>query len=178
MMKLIVLVSVFCLFSVGPGAAFAGANKAPVPVQDNEKNFCTLCHAGGKSAAQAASAKGKDDMAPFVLGMDRKIADLGSEVEFLASKQVDIAPIKSRLDAEKRLFHRFVHEFSREEMGSTKNLLETEVLGLDKEIKSKISLLRHLDILYIAALGFNLLIITGILIYALAAYARRKDSVM
>jgi hypothetical protein len=176
MMRVIIQLFIPCFLLTVGGVVFAVNNKAPVPERENAKNFCTACHAGDKSVAQAASAKGKEDLVPFVMGVNHKIEDIGRQIEYLSNKHADVDHIKIRLEAGKLLFRRFVHEFSKENMESTKNILETEISSLDKEAKSKISLVRYLDILYIAALGFNLLIIMGILIYALVAYAKRKDS--
>jgi hypothetical protein len=85
-----------------------------------------------------------------------------------------VKAIEDRIKRIHQLFTRFVHVLSRQEMESTKNILELEITSLESESSSKVTSIQRIDALYIIMVTFCLLVIGGFLAYIIIMYSRRK----
>jgi hypothetical protein len=171
----IVRLFILCVFLAVCNAAFTVEKQVPVAEKDKAKNFCTVCHEEYPGINKTIDAKNKEDMVSYVTGINQRIESIDRHINYLVNKNADVEYLQNRHKKARQLFHQFVHVFSREDMESTKSVLDAEFTSLDADAGSKVTLARRLDILYITTFIFSLLIITGILIYAIIMYAKRKE---
>jgi hypothetical protein len=147
---------------------------------------CTTCHGvhnirrtsigtiSAGSCVACHSAKYSKEIIAFITGLDRRINNIDKNAALLAEQHVDVRGIQDRLKRVRQLFSRFVHVLSRQDMDSTKNILEIEIAGLDSETKSKVTSIQRIDMLYNIMVIFCLGVIAGFLIYIIVMYSRRK----
>jgi hypothetical protein len=129
----------------------------------NERS-CTACH----------SAEYSKGIIAHITRIDRGINNIDKNIALLVDIHTDVRGIQDRLNRARLLFHRFVHVLSRQDMESTKNILEIEITSLDNETKSKVASIQRIDMLYIIMVIFCLGVIAGFLIYIIVMYSRRK----
>lgn len=125
---------------------------------------CTACHAAGYSR----------DIVKLIGNIDRGIGRIDDNLAILTDKNAEVKDLKGRLDNTRHLFHQMVHVFSREDMETTKRIVELEIASLDSETIAKVSSLQRMDLLYLAMLSFGLAILAGVSIYSGVMYSRRK----
>ena len=125
---------------------------------------CTACH----------SVKYSKEIIDLITGLGQRIDNVDKNVSALEEKYIDVKGIRDRFKRVRQLFTRFVHVLSRQEMESTKNILETEIENLDSDSTSKITSVQRIDALYIIMVSFCLIVIAGFLIYIIVMYSRRK----
>jgi hypothetical protein len=125
---------------------------------------CTACH----------PAEYTKDMITLISGFERGIDGIDANIKDLTDKHADVRKLQDRFNNARHLFHQFVHVFSRQDMESTRKILEMEIASLDNDAKSKVSTIRRMDVLYIVMLIFGLGIVLGILTYTIVMYGKRK----
>jgi len=125
---------------------------------------CTACHPGEYSR----------DIVKLIGEIDRGIDRIDGNINFLLDKHADVKDLQDRLNNSRHLFHQMVHVFSREDMETTKRILELEIASLDGESKTKVASIQRMDLLYLGMLVFGLAIIAGVSIYSAVMYSRRK----
>jgi hypothetical protein len=129
----------------------------------NERS-CTACH----------SAEYSKEIIACITEIDRGINNIDTNIDVLVEKHTDVRAIQDRLKRARLLFLRFVHVLSRQDMDSTKKILEMEITSLDNETKSKVTSIQRIDMLYATMVIFCLGVIGGFLIYIIVMYSRRK----
>jgi hypothetical protein len=81
----------------------------------------------------------------------------------------------TELDKIKNLFYQLVHIFSREDMKTTKRIIDLSLKNITTEVDTKILLTKRLKILYLVMLilGLSAIIITAI--YSIMMFSKRKE---
>ncbi len=125
---------------------------------------CTACHPADYSR----------DIVKLIGEIDRGIGRIDGNLAILAEKHTDEKALRGRLENTRHLFHQMVHVFSREDMETTKRVIELEIASLDSETKTKVSSIQRMDMLYLVMLAFGLAIIGGVSVYSAVMYGRRK----
>jgi hypothetical protein len=125
---------------------------------------CTACHPADYSR----------DIVKLIGEIDRGISRIDGNLVLLADKRAEVKALQDRLNNTRHLFHQMVHVFSREDMETTKRIVELEIASLDTETIAKVSSIQRIDMLYLVMLGFGLFIIGGVSIYSAVMYGRRK----
>ncbi|MBN1497972.1 MAG: hypothetical protein JXA07_14460 [Spirochaetes bacterium] len=155
-------------------------------VQKDGEPGCVFCHGAhnvsrsslkiitAKSCSSCHPADYSREIVSMIGGMDRSIAGIDAGLNALTDKHADVTVMKERLDNIRHLFNQMVHAFSKNEMASSRKIIEMEITSLESESKSKVASMRRLDILYIAMVTFGLAIIVGMSFYILVMYSRRK----
>ena len=110
----------------------------------------------------------------FITEVNQRVETIERNIKYLTDKQADVRNPQNRLDKVRRLLRPFTDEVPSEHRGASKTVLDMEIAGLDAEVKSKIFFIQQLDILSIAMVIFLLVVITGIFIYTLVMYGKRK----
>lgn len=125
---------------------------------------CAACH-------PAEYAK---DMVGLISRFERGIDEIDENIGKLTDKHADPGKLQERFNNMRHMFHQFVHVFSREDMESTRKILEIEIASLDADTKSKVSNIRRMDVIYVVMLIFGLAIVIGISTYTIVMYGKRK----
>lgn len=155
-------------------------------VQKTGEPGCTTCHGthniqrtsieviSAKSCTACHPADYSKDIISMIAGIDRSIGAIDKNIEYMTGKHADVQKLSDRLNLARHLFHQFVHVFSRQDMESTKKILELEIKSLDSESRLKVSSIRRLDMLYLIMLSFGIAIVGGITTYSIIMYSKRK----
>jgi hypothetical protein len=125
---------------------------------------CTACH----------SLKYSRESVNLIATLGQRMENVDKNVAVMVEKRVDVKAIEDRLKRVHQLFTRFVHVLSRQEMESTKNILELEITSLESDSNSKATSIQRIDTLYVIMVTFCLLVIGGFLAYIIIMYSRRK----
>lgn len=125
---------------------------------------CSSCHPVAYSKSIIKS----------ITEIDTGIKDISNNLEYLRSKYVDIENLQERLDKARHLFHQLVHVFSSDEINYTKKIVELEIANLNSESKSRVTMARRLDFLYLTSLILGLIIVAGVLSYVIIMYSQRR----
>jgi hypothetical protein len=133
-------------------------------VESITEQSCTACH----------SVKFSKETVGIITRLGRSLNSIDKNVAVMMEENIDVKAIQDRLKNAHRLFDRFVHVLSRQEMESTRNILEMEITSLDTDSKSKATSIQRIDTLYMIMVTFCLLVIGGFLVYIIVMYSRRK----
>jgi len=125
---------------------------------------CTGCH----------SEKYSREIISSINSIEKGIDRLQTDMDYLAVKRIPIEKIYNRLDNTKHLFHQLVHVFSREDIKSTKRIVELEIENLKSDVRSKVDLSKRLELLYMLMFVISTAIIAGFIIYSFSMYLRRR----
>jgi hypothetical protein len=125
---------------------------------------CTGCH----------PAQYSRDIVKLIGDIEVKINAIDKDIQFLVNKRVDVAEQQKDLNDTRHLFHQLVHVFSRDEMQSTKKILELQIHKVAEETTDKTALIKRLDYLSRAMIIFGLMIIVGISAYTIVMYGKRR----
>jgi len=125
---------------------------------------CSKCHPVAYSR----------EIIKMITDIDASISVIKKRTEFLRSKHAEVTDIENRLSDTRHLFHQLVHVFSREDMKSTKRIIQLEVRNLDENTESKVTQIKRLNMLYIIMVFFGLIIIIAILFYTIIMYTKRR----
>ncbi|MBP7737209.1 MAG: hypothetical protein KA369_14615 [Spirochaetes bacterium] len=125
---------------------------------------CTTCHPADYSKNIIAT----------IAGIDRSFNAIDKNINYITEKQGEVKKLRERVNHARHLFHQFVHVFSREDMETTKKILDMEIESLDSDTRLKVASIKRLDMLYIAMLVFGVAIVIGITTYSIIMYGKRK----
>lgn len=125
---------------------------------------CTACHPADYSKSIIST----------IAGIDRSFNAIDKNLNYITEKQGEVKKLHDRVNHARHLFHQLVHVFSREDMETTKKILEMEIENLDSDTRLKVASIKRLDILYIAMLVFGVAIVIGITTYSIIMYGKRK----
>jgi hypothetical protein len=125
---------------------------------------CTACHTADYSK----------EIISVIAGTDRNFTAIQKNIQFITEKQGEVQKLQERVNNARHLFHQFVHVFSKQDMESTRKILEMEMQSLDSETRIKVASIRRLDVLYLAMLVFGLAIVGGITTYSIIMYGKRR----
>lgn len=125
---------------------------------------CNACH----------SQKYARETVAFIAGLGKRIATIDNNVAVMVEKHIDVKVIQERLARVHTVFNRFIHVLSRQEMDSTRNILETEITSIENDMGSRATSIQRIDALYVIMVAFCLLVIVGFFIYIIIMYSRRK----
>ncbi|OHD68387.1 MAG: hypothetical protein A2W19_14305 [Spirochaetes bacterium RBG_16_49_21] len=157
----------------------------PSVLRNNHPN-CASCHGAHniqrstagiiseKTCSSCHTADFSRNTVLFIRETNRAIEDMGRDIKYIGSKHGDTLDLQNRLDTARTRFYRFVHVSPKEEMESTRKLLGVEVSSLEADVKTKVSLIGRIDLLYIVMVVFQLIFIGGISIYTLVMYSKRR----
>ncbi|MBN2160651.1 MAG: hypothetical protein JW807_14780 [Spirochaetes bacterium] len=147
---------------------------------------CALCHGvhniqrssldvmKAGSCAACHPAEYSKDMVALIAGFEKGIDEIDANIRLLSDKHAEFRDLQDRFNNMRHMFRQFVHVFSREDMESTRKILEMEIASLDSDAKSKVSAIQLMDVLYIVMLIFGLAIVIGIVTYTIVMYVKRK----
>lgn len=125
---------------------------------------CTGCHPVEYSR----------DILKMIAGIDKSLGGIRRDLDFLKEKHAEVGEVEKRLNDTRHLFHQLVHVFSRDDMKTTRRIIELETRNLENEMTSKVALIRRLDLLYIIMVFFGLIIVLGMTFYTIFMYSRRR----
>ncbi|HOT43878.1 MAG TPA: hypothetical protein PLM53_05450 [Spirochaetota bacterium] len=157
-------------------------------VQKSGEPGCSSCHGAHNiqrssidiitvdSCVSCHPAEYSKNIISVIAGIDRNFSAIDSNISFITEKQGEVKGLKERINNARHLFHQFVHVFSKQEMDTTKKILEMEMQSLDSETRMKVASIRRLDVLYLAMLIFGVAIVGGISTYSIVMYGKRKKS--
>lgn len=155
-------------------------------VQKTGDPGCVFCHGAhdiqrtsvdvitAQSCASCHPADYSKEIVTMIGDIDRSIAGIDAGIKGLLDKEADVTGMKDRLNNARRLFHQMVHVFSRDDMQSSRKIIEVEIKSLESEARSKTASIQRLDILYVTMAVFGLAIIFGMILYVMIMYSRRK----
>jgi cytochrome c553 len=157
-------------------------------VQKSGEPGCSSCHGAHNiqrssidiitvdSCVSCHPAEYSKNIISVIAGIDRHFTAIDGNVNFITEKQGEVKNLKERINNARHLFHQFVHVFSKQEMETTRKILDMEMQSLDSETRMKVASIRRLDVLYLAMLVFGLAIVGGISTYSIVMYGKRKKS--
>ncbi len=125
---------------------------------------CVSCH----------PAKYSKDIISVIAGIDRSFSAIDNNLNYITEKQGEVQKLVDRVNNARHLFRQFVHVFSKQDMETTKKILEIEMQSLDSETRMKVASIKRLDVLYLAMLVFGLAIVGGISTYSIVMYGKRR----
>ncbi len=125
---------------------------------------CTSCHPADYSK----------EIISVIAGIDKNFTAIQKNIQFITEKQGEVEKLQGRVNNARHLFHQLVHVFSKQDMESTKKILEMEMQSLDSETRIKVASIKRLDVLYLAMLIFGLAIVGGISTYSIIMYGKRR----
>jgi len=157
-------------------------------VQKSGEPGCSSCHGAHniqrssidiitvESCVSCHPAEYSKNIISVIAGIDRKFSAIDGNISYITEKQGEVKSLKERINNARHLFHQFVHVFSRQEMETTRKILDMEMQSLDSETRMKVASIKRLDILYLAMLIFGVAIVGGISTYSIVMYGKRKKS--
>lgn len=129
-----------------------------------KETACIKCHS-------------REDFGNFtmILGnMEKGMEKVSENIDYLKSKSIDVVPYQKRYVQSKVFLNQFVHSMSKEDIKSTRKIIELQIENLSRETSGLYSLTKRLDIFYIIIVSFGLIVIAGISIYTFLTYMQRK----
>jgi len=129
-----------------------------------KETACIKCHS-------------REDFGNFtmILGnMEKGMVKVSENIDYLKSKSIDVVPYQKRYVQSKTFLSQFVHSMSKEDIKSTRKIIELQIENLSRETSGLYSLTKRLDIFYIIIVSFGLIVIAGISIYTFLTYIQRK----
>ena len=155
-------------------------------VQKTGKPGCSSCHGTHniqrssidvitvESCVSCHPANYSKDIISVIAGIDRNFSAIDNNLNYITGKQGEVRKLVGRVNNARHLFRQFVHVFSKQEMETTKKILEIEIQSLDSETRIKVASIKRLDVLYLAMLVFGLAIVGGISTYSIVMYGKRR----
>jgi len=114
-------------------------------------------------------------MVASISNIERNIEDIEESLSYLNSRHIETGEADERHSELKSYFHQMVHVFSQQEIDFTKKLVELEIEYLDNDLKSRITVAKRLDLIYLLTASVSILIIIAFTVY-IALVTRRRNS--
>ncbi|HSV95334.1 MAG TPA: hypothetical protein VLM75_00210 [Spirochaetota bacterium] len=108
-----------------------------------------------------------------IFSTEKELEFIETNIRFLESKRADVQNELSQMEKITSLFHQMVHVFSREEIQSTKKIVDLEIASLKNIVLMKVDVSRRMDILYIITVAVCLIIVFGLAFYVFWMLSRR-----
>lgn len=157
-------------------------------VLKSNKPNCTHCHGvhniqhsssriiDGDVCAECHPVDHAKNVVSIMNTIEHGLDGVDNNVKFLKQKHANVDNIVTRLTRTKRLFNQMVHVFSKDEMNSTKTIIELEIKNLEAESRGLSALLKRLDLLHMFMVVIAAAIIAAFVIYALYMISRRRKN--
>jgi hypothetical protein len=160
-------------------------------VLKTNKPNCTHCHGvhnikqssiriiDGEVCAGCHSADHSKNVVSIMSTLEQNIDGIDNNIKVLKQKNVNVDNLATRLNRTKRLFNQMVHVSSKNEMTSTKTIIELEIKNLEMESRGFSGILKRLDLLYklmVAISSVIIVIVSGYTIYMLSRRRRKSKN--
>ncbi len=157
-------------------------------VLKGNKPNCTHCHGihnikkssdsiiDGKVCLECHSANHTKNIVSVISSIDQNIDSIDNNLKYLKQKHANIDSLVARLNSTKRLFSQMVHVSSKEELKSTKTIIELEIKNINVESKNLTSILKRLDLLYMLMVVISVVIIITVTSYTIYMLMKRRKS--
>lgn len=154
-------------------------------LQVNEPN-CTTCHGvhdiqrssidilKSENCTQCHNSSYAEEIIEAIGSVEKGIDQVDANIQFLGTQHANIESIQQRLEKTRSLFNELVHVFSKEDIKSTKKIVELEIQNLQTESQSKVALSKRLDLLYYIMLILGLAMILSFSVYTVYMYSQRR----
>ncbi len=155
-------------------------------LREGEPN-CVSCHGehniqrstlhiiSDRTCADCHSVEYSREMVASISNIERNIEDIEESLSYLNSRHIETGEADERHSELKSYFHQMVHVFSQQEIDFTKKLVELEIEYLDNDLKSRITVAKRLDLIYLLTASVSILIIIAFTVY-IALVTRRRNS--
>jgi len=127
-----------------------------------------------KSCSKCHPAKYAKAIVKSISVIENDISSIQSNIDYLTKKNINISKFQKNLDRARHLFHQMVHVFSKEDIKSTKTIIELQLQNLKSESKQQVGFSKRLDIFYIMMVIFGLTIAILFVVYTMFMFIRRN----
>jgi len=155
-------------------------------MKEGEPN-CVSCHGkhniqrttlhiiSDRTCSDCHSVEYSRQMVAAISNIEKNIEDIEESFAYLDKRHIEKGETEKRYRELKSYFHQLVHVFSKQEIEYTRKFVELEIEYLDNDLKSKITVVRRLDLIYLLTACISILIIISFAVYVLLVTRRRRN---
>jgi len=135
------------------------------------------CFSGIMSLSAEDKKEGTDSeniKQEMITDIEEQLKRIEADIEFLKSKHAEIKGLPEKFENAKSLYKSLQSDPDSEDVNSTKKMLNLQMENLLIETKSKVALIKRLDLLYIMTGIFGIIIIGGIIAYSIYMFMKRR----
>lgn len=155
-------------------------------MQEGEPN-CVSCHGkhniqrstlhiiSDRTCSDCHSVEYSRQMVVAISDIEKNIEDIEESFEYLDKRHIEKGETEKRYRELKSYFHQLVHVFSKQEIEYTRKFVELEIEYLENDLKSKITVVRRLDLIYLLTAFISVFIIISFAVYVLHVTRKRRN---
>jgi len=158
-------------------------------VLKSNKSGCTSCHGVHNIKVSSPAiidmevcsgchkAEHTKNVISTMRSLEQNINEVDKNIKFLKQKYLNVDTLNLKLAKTKNLVNNMIHISSKDDMKSSKSIIELEIKNLETETKTQLGLFQRLDLLYMIMVvisGIIIVTVTTYIIYMLTRRRRKK----
>ena len=171
-------------------AAYRQLKRGPhyISVMDEGDPNCVSCHGkhniqrstlhiiSDRTCSNCHSVEYSREMVESISSIERNIEEIEGSLDYLDQRHIETGEAEKRYNELKSYFHQLVHVFSQQEIEFTRKFVELEIEYLDSDLKSKITIARRLDLIYLLTASISIFIIIAFTVYVTMITRKRNSA--